>query len=92
MYLETEINVDKWVFYYIKNYRECFVTFIILMKMKKMKKMKKMNKHWNFLVNMIKIRGPDGGIPLKDKETEDEQTSEFSYKDEEDEQTQEFFL
>lgn len=24
MYLETEINVDKWVFYYIKNYRECF--------------------------------------------------------------------
>ena len=27
---------------------------------------------------------------LKDKETEDEQTSEFSYKDEEDEQTQEF--
>ena len=24
MYLETEINVDKWVFNYIKNYRECF--------------------------------------------------------------------
>lgn len=24
MYLETEMNVDKWVFNYIKNYRECF--------------------------------------------------------------------
>lgn len=33
MYLETEMNVDKWVFNYIKNYRECFVTFMIPMKM-----------------------------------------------------------
>ena len=88
MYLETEINVDKWVFYYIKNYRECFCDIYNSYEDEEDEEDEQTlefsceydKKYVDQTVEFL----------LKDKETEDEQTSEFSYKDEEDEQTQEF--
>ena len=93
MYLETEINVDKWVFNYIKNYRECFCDIYNSYEDEEDEQTtESSNEDGHVLEFSCKYNGKYMGRMLKyffkDEETEEEQTQEFSYGDEETEEEQ----
>ena len=102
MYLETEINVDKWVFYYIKNYRECFCDIYDSYEDEEDEQTSefsyevghtleyscKYEKNIKKKVELLLKYGEMKEEQIAESSYKDEQTQEFSYKDEETEEEQ----